>query len=144
MVLVIVEVRRLPVVEHAAGEERGDQHLLGGSQAADVDQDDLPLGQVAHDGRADRDAGIGGDRLEADDATGPPLHDLKRVEGDAPVELDIAEAGQVVDGGERKQPGEAFMAFAGVVTLQLEQCLFLRPAPVVRGAEIVDRRARPG
>ena len=55
-----------------------------------------------------------------------------------PFELDVAEAGQVVERGEGQQPRQALVALARVVALQLEQRLLLRPAPVVGGAQVVD------
>jgi hypothetical protein len=48
------------------------------------------------------------------------------------------EAGQVVDLAEWQEPRQPLVAFTRVVALELEERLFLRTAPVVRGAQIVD------
>ncbi len=52
-----------------------------------------------------------------------------------PAELDVAEAGQVLDLGERQQPRQPL---APELLLQLVQRLLLRPGPVVGGAQVVD------
>ena len=51
------------------------------------------------------------------------------------AEVDVAEAGQVVELGEVEQPAQVGGA---VEALELPQCLLLRPRPVVRGTEVVD------
>jgi len=63
------------------------------------------------------------------------VHDLKGVEGDAAVEVDLAEAGQVVDLGEVEEPAQVGGA---VMALELEQGLLLGPRPLVGGAQVVD------
>ena len=79
------------------------------------------------------------------------MHDLEGVERDTAVEVDVPEAGEVVQLGELQQPRQPVRP---VEALQLEQCLLLAPGPVVGGAQVVDaqlgeahpqaRRARQG
>src|SRR3712207_7697706 len=49
----------------------------------------------------------------------PPVHDLQGVERHPAVQLDVAEAGQVVDLGELEQPRQPGAAAPVVVALQL-------------------------
>ena len=59
--------------------------------------------------------GIGGDALELHDPPRPAVHDLERVERETPAELDVAEAGQVLDRGERRRSRRAAPALASAV-----------------------------
>ena len=95
----------------------------------------LPSSRSRTHRAADRHVGVGGDALQLDDAPGPAVDHLQGVEGDAAVELDVAEAGQVVERGEVGQPGQPLDA---VVALELEERLLLGPAPLVGGAQVVD------
>jgi hypothetical protein len=133
----VVEVGARPLVEHPAGEVGGDEDLLGGAQPAHVEQHDLALAQVAHHRRADRHCRIRGDTREADDPARPPVDDLKRAQGDPPMELDIAEPWEVVDVAELEQPPETARV-PSVVALELEEGLLLGTGPLVGGAEVVD------
>ena len=89
------------------------------------------------------------------------MDDLEGVEGDSGRQFDVPEPGQVFDRGELGQPGEAltparsragagtacrplgydFTAGQGrrVVALQLVQRFFLRAAPLVGRAQVIDR-----
>ncbi len=55
----------------------------------------------------DRHGRIGGDAAQVDDAPGPAVHHLQGVERHPGGQLDVAEAGQVLDPGEVGQPGQA-------------------------------------
>ncbi len=131
----VVEVGGRPLVHHPAGEEGGDEDLLGGAQTAHVHQHHPAVAQVPQHGGADRDGWIGRHARQLDDASGPAVHDLEGVEGDPAVELDVPEAGQVVQLGELQQPRQPVRP---VEALQLEERLLLAPGPVVGGAQVVD------
>ena len=108
MALGVVQEGALPLLEHPAGEERGDQDFLGATQPAHVDQDNLAFEQLVEDPPSHRNGGVGGDAGQVHDTPGPAVHDLEGAEGHLRRQLHVPEAGEVLHPGElRRQPPRA-------------------------------------
>ena len=103
----VVEVGRLPLLEDPAGQVGGHQHLLGGAQAAHVDEHHLAGEQVAHDRAADRDAGSVATHGSSTMRRARRWTTCRVLRATRPDELDVPEPGQVLDPGELGQPGRA-------------------------------------
>ena len=96
----------LPFLDHPAGEEGSDEDLLGATEPAHVDQDNLAFEQLVEDPPSHRDGGVGRNAGQVNDTPRPAVHHLQGVEGHSGRQFHVPEPGEVLHLGELGKPGK--------------------------------------